>query len=666
MIFSQASLARMKGTGGSGGSSTTIIESRNSPPTTSAPLISQKASSGDECSGSLDNEKTFPLAFFNQISSDELSGPKFEINADNTVKVKFPNMIRSCGKFQVSYIQDPQNKDILMLINLDESTMPVKRDKVTGAPYKNGEKYKATYSDYMECLKTPTLKGDGTLAKAMFSPDGKPADDIDPENFSSYEQTFSYDYDKSKDLKKSMKLSFGYSKSYDNSGSYPPAWGLDKTLDQKGCMMSQLIHKGTTYVHEGEDSWRKKLLNDCMSGNTQKIAEARRSIGNAEPLKDIAQQLEHIFDAAYLIEAKKEVEDLYAKMKTIEEKISSQKDTMEEKEAKKLVKEYASLTKSLNEKFLNPAILRLDELMKEREKLSSSDDKGLEAIDEQIQKLNEDIGAFAARKNAFAGLYSVMEKYSIEDSAKTIEDIRLKSFWYGKVFSGPADAKRGKPISLETANKNQVKGLQKFDKVLTDWSDQYLVKSGNTFPIRKTQSEKSMAYTRMEKRRYDFQVKEETNKRKYCAIGFTGSPSNPVQCQAWMSGTNSRLNAELARRKQDLLFIKSRDDKLGKMNVGYSEYERRKVASDTENDEDSAPYGGSYTSYENNFEDSFPQFNEQPGNNQYNPMNFNMGQQQGMNMGPSQNMGMMGPGMYNPQMPMQQGQYQMPQWPGMQ
>jgi len=664
MIFSQASLARMKGTGGSSGSSTPIIESKNPAPTTSAPMISQKATSGDECSGSLDKEKTFPLAFFNQISSDELSGPKFEVNPDNTVKVKFPNMIRSCGKFQVSYIQDPQTKDILMLINLDEATMPVKRDKITGAPLKSGEKYKATYSDYMECLKTPTLKWDGALSKAMFSPEGKPADDIEPENFSSYEQTFSYDYNKSKDLKKSMKLSFGYSKSYDNSGSYPPAWGLDKTLDQKGCMLSQLIHKSTTYVHEGEDSLLEKLQSDCRSGNAQKIAEARRSIGNAEPLKDIAQKLEHIFDAAYLIEAKKEVEDLYAKMKNIEEKISAQKDTMEEKEAKKLVKEYASLAKSLNEKFLNPAILRLDELLKEREKISTSDDKALEAIDAQIQKLNEDIGAFAARKSAFAGLYSVMEKYSIEDSAKTIEDIRLKSLWYGRVFAGSADAKRGKPISLETANKNQVNGLQKFDKVLTDWSDQYLVKSGNTFPIRKTQSEKSMAYNRMEKRRYDFQNKEESNRRKYCAIGFTGSPRNPVQCQAWMSGTNARLNAELGRRKKDLLFIKSRDEKLGKMGAGYSEYERRKVASDTAIVEDDSPYGGSYSSYENTFEDSFPEFNEQPGNNQYNPMNFNMGQQQGM-MGPQQNMGMMGPGMYNPQMPIQQGQYQMAQWPGM-
>ncbi|MGZ3789521.1 MAG: hypothetical protein ACXVLQ_13415, partial [Bacteriovorax sp.] len=348
-----------------------------------------------------------------------------------------------------------------------------------------------------------------------------------------------------------------------------------------------------------------------------------------------------------------------ADMTKIEDRLNREKDTLDEATSKKLARQYADLAKDLDSKFLNPAIYRLDTLMKQRAGMDE-EDPHKKAVDDEIAKINEDVGAFSKRSNtSFASLYSVMEKYAINDSAKTIEDIRLKSYLYGKVYAGPVDEKRGKPLSFEEANQKQYAGLQKFDKSLSDWTDQYLVGKGNTYPIQKTERERSSAIDRMNKRWYDYQQDEAKKYQKYCSVGWTGSPVNPIQCRAFMGGVEQRRNAELKRREKDLLYVKGRNDKLTRMGTNYNDYQRRQVANETRETEGYEPYGSSYTSYEDNFADQFPGYYGPQQSTAYDPSLYSMGGQAAVsNMG---NAGMYNPAMINPQMQVQPGQYQMPQ-----
>ena len=579
------------------------------------------------CKQDPDASTYFPLDFFQNITRDG-SSLTFEQRPDNKVLVKMPASIDTCGKFKPQIVQDPASKSVTVLMQLEDGK---------------------TYAQYLACLQEKAILVDGKIDH----------DKIEGKQYSEYSYVLDYSFSKDKDIKNTLKLSYGYPKAFAGKDGYKSTYGIDSDvqLPSSLCMAAEKIQPEITYINKGQDVLIQELKTICKSGDAQRIAEARKSIGNADALKDIADKIKSELDAGYLVAVKQDVARISADMLKIEDRLTRERDTIDESAAKKLTRQYADLAKELDSKFLNPAIYRLDKLMKEVADMDEEDPKRA-AADAEIKKINEDVGAFAARKNAFSALYSVMEKFAINDSAKTIEDIRLKSFWYGSVYAGPADSKRGKPITFEEANQKQYSGLQKFDKVLTDWTDQYLVGKGNQYPIQKTEKERSNAYEKMNKRWYDFQANEQSKMQKYCATGWTGAPKNPVQCQAFQAGAKGRQDAELAKRKKDLLFIQGRNDKLTKMGSSYNEYQKRQVANESQA-ADTEPYGSSYTSYEDNFSDRFPGYYGAETYTAYNPANYNMGgQQAAMNMG---NTGNYNPSMINPQMQVQPGQYQMPQ-----
>lgn len=592
------------------------------------------------CKQDPDAATYFPQDFFQHISRDG-SSLSFEQRGDNKVLVKFPASIDTCGKFKPQVYQDPDSKSVTVMVALEDGK---------------------TYGQYLACLTEKNILKDGKINH----------DDLKGDNYSEYSYVLDYSFDKTRDIKKSAKLSFGYPKAFSGKDGYAPTFGIDAAaeLPSSLCMSSEKIQPQITYLNKGEDALLDDLRAICKSGDAQRIAEARRSIGNAEALRDIADKLKSELDAGYLLAVKQDVAKISAEMTKIEERLVKEKDTIDEATAKKLTKQYADLAKDLDSKFLNPAIYRLDTLMKARAGMDDEDAK-TKVIDDEIKKLNDDIGGFSRRPNtSFSGVYTVMEKYALNDSAKTIEDIRLKSYWYSKVYGGPTDEKRGKAVSFEEANQKQYQGLQKFDKVLVDWTDEYLVGKGNTFPIAKTQKERAAVVDRMNKRWQDYQQTEMKNYQKYCSVGWTGSVVNPVQCQAFMSGMEQRRNAELKKREKDLLYIKGRNDKLTRMGMNYGDYQKRQVSSETKSSELYEPYGSSYTSYEDNFSDRFPGYygnNPMTANQQgMNPQMYNLGgQPNSMMMG---NYGTNNPQMVYPQNQIHQGQYQMPQmamgsWP---
>lgn len=637
LLFSQASLAgivgvRTSGVSGTptGKTSSTVVVSPGK--TTNEKVDIKEGTASVSCKQDPDAATYFPLDFFQNITRDG-SALTFEQRADNKILVKMPASIDTCGKFKPQVYQDPDTKSVTIMMQLEDGK---------------------TYSQYLACLQEKNILKEGKIDH----------DTVPAKEYSEYSYVMDYSFSKDKDIKKTLKLSYGYPKAYAGKDGYQSTFGIDKDVDLPSslCMSAEKIQPEITYINKGQDVLIEELKAVCKTGDAQRIAEARKSIGNADALKDIAEKIQAELDAGYLVAVKQDVTRITADMLKIEDRLTRERDTIDEATGRKLTRQYADLAKELDTKFLNPAIYRLDSLMKQTADMDSEDPKR-KVLDDEIKKINEDVGAFADKeKHNVGGVYSVMEKYAINDSAKTVEDIRLKSFFYGTVYNGPAD-KRGKPITFEQANQEQYSRVQKFDKVLSDWTDQYLVGKGNLDPIKKTERERSATYDKMNKRWYDYQTNEQTKMQKYCAVGWTGSVKNPVQCQAFVSGAQARQAAELKKRTKDLKYIQGRDTKLARMGASYNDYQSRQVANENRAD-DTDLYGASYTSYEDNFSDRYPQLYSTPGYTPYDASNYSMGgQAAAMGMG---NVGNYNPAMINPSMQVQQGQYQMPQQYGMQ
>jgi hypothetical protein len=589
------------------------------------------------CKQDPDASTYFPLDFFQHITRDG-SSIQFEQRADNKVLIKMPASIDVCGKFKPQLFQEPATKNVTVMMQLD-----------------NGK----TYSEFVKCLSEAKIDAEGKNGTVLA--DGKIDHDKIPGKFySEYSYVLDYSFEKDKDIKKTLKLSYGYPRAFAGKDGYPSAYGLDKSVNLPSalCMSAEMVQaKDPFYLNKGQDVMIEELKAICKTGDAQKIAEARKSIGNADALKDIADKIKSELDAGYLAAVKADVERISKEMTSIEGRFVAEKNTMDEATAKKLSAKYATLAKELDSKFMNPAIARLDTLLKQRSKIEDIDDPRIKTIDEEVKKLNEDIGAFNKRDAARTqSMFTVMEKFALTDSAKTINEIRLKSFLYGKVYAGKEDSRK-KPISFEEANKQQVAGVEKYDKVMGDWTDQYLVSKGDKAPIQKTERERTAVIDRMNKRYYEYQKTETENYQKYCAVGFTGGVKNPVQCQAFMGGVEQRRNSELKRREKDLLYIKGRNDKLTRMGTSYNDYTKREVASATSDSFDAYGSGSSFASYDDNFNDLHPEYAGPQMSTAYNPNMYSMGAQQA-----SQNMGQFGmfnPQMVNPQAQVMPGQFQM-------
>ncbi|AUO00098.1 hypothetical protein DOM21_00230 [Bacteriovorax stolpii] len=617
-------------------------------------VITSQANSMASCDGDQDKEKYYPLELFQQLTRDGDS-INIEQRAGNKIVVRIPPIINVCGNFLPELRQDKDSKNVTVLMRL------VKRDE-------SGKDVDQTYAQFEECLSSYKLKGKDGVESPILVDGQLKHDDIPGKLYSENIYSMDYEFDKKADVKKSVTLTFGYPKAYnDPRNGYKPLFGIEDrvkgSVPGESCMLAEKIADDSTFINKGQDVLIEEINAICKSGDAQKIAEARRSLGNADALKDIADKIKAEMDAGYLNAVKADVARIDGELKKIEEKLNKQRDTMDEATAKKEIAKYADLVKELDNKFLNPAIYRVDTLMQKRAGLEDGAPE-MKAIDDEIKKLNEEIGQFSKRNpTSFASVYSVMEKYAINDAAKTVEDIRLKSYLYSKVYAGPTDEKRGKPLTFEAANKQQVEKLQRFDKTLNDWTDQYLVGQGNMYPIKKTENERQAAIDRMNSRYAAFEKKEYQDYNSYCAVGMLGSVKNPVKCKEFVSGRDKRMSAELKRREKDLYYIKGRNDKLTKMGTNYNEYQR-KVASREEAEADMyEPYGSSYTSYEDNFADRYPGYYGPTTSTAYDASMYNMGgQSAAMMMGQQQQQ------MYYPQQQsqmmygQQQGyQYQMPQ-----
>lgn len=635
MLFSQYALAGISSKRSSGSSSSSSGVSSSTVPEKQSKVDDTKWDARDvtastTCSQDPNIALNFPLDFFQHVSQKDGTSLSFEVRADNKIVVKMPPSIISCGKFKPQPIQDRNNaENVVIAMALD-----------TGK----------TYGEYIKCLEEKKYLVDGKIDH----------DNIPSSEYADYSYVVDYNFDKVKDIKKTIKLSYGYPKNFMGRDGYKEVFGFDPSvaIPPTHCMVAEKVASEVTYLNKGQDVLLQEYASICRTGTAQQIADARRSVGNAEALKDIAEKLKASLDAGYLAAVKNDVERIMKDMDKLENQINKEKDTMDEKTAKNVAKKYADLARELDTMYLNPAIKHLADLMDARAAMEEGD--GRDKVDEEIKTLNQEIGKFSSRnQTAFANLYGLMEKYALTDSAKNIEDIRLKSYVYSRVFMGSASDKRGTPMTLEQANQKQVNIMQSFEKTLNDWTDQYLVGQGNTYPIKKTEKERQAAVNKMNTRWQKYQENEQKTYNKHCT-GIFGA-SNPVRCRDFMSGAEQRRASEVKKWQKDNQFVATRNAKLERMGGNYNTYLQTTAEQRSREADNYNPWGSSYTSFEDNFGDQYPAYQAPTdASSGYQAWRYSMGQQQpggapgGMMMPQQQQY-------YNPQVPVQQGQFQMQQ-----
>ncbi len=547
------------------------------------------------CNSDMDTAKYFPQELFRNITRDG-ENITIEKRENNKIFVKIPPVINVCGSFVPELRQNKDSKDITVLM------------KLVGK--KDGIDTDLTYKEFENCLENAKVKtkvGENEEEKPIVV-NGKLNHDIVPgKMYSETIYSMDYDFDPKVDYAKSVKLSFGYPSEYDNKNGYDPLYGFDKkaTVAGDACMRAETIgSKDPFYINEGKDVWLSKINQACGNG-AQAISEARASLGNADALKDIADKLKAELDAAYLVAVKADVKDIFKKMSVIEDKLVKGRADIKEKEAKKLVEQYAEEAKKLDSIFLGKAIERVDLLMQKREKMEEGSE-AMVALDKEIKQLNADISEFSKRSaSSLDSLYSVMEKYAITDHAETIESILVKSGTYGKVYGEDEDSTRGKPLTIEAAQEEHKNKMIKFTRTMVDWRDVYAVGKGNTAIMERTMKEYDNWTNRMSSKWVAFNKKEQEDETKFCSIGWTGAIANPVKCSQHRSGAAKRQARIVKQLEKDDKVRGRLKTKFGKMDKSLTEYER-KMAENNKDSDGSEFTGSSYSGYEESFEDRFP------------------------------------------------------------
>ncbi|NOT79226.1 MAG: hypothetical protein HOP07_09540 [Bacteriovoracaceae bacterium] len=577
-----------------------------------------------DCNKNVEVAKYFPQSLFHNITrdGDDIS---IEKRDNNKVIIKIPSILNVCGNFVPELRQNKDSKDVTVLM------------KLVGR--KNDSDVDLTYKEFEDCLANTkiTTKVDGVDVEKPIMVDGKINHDMIPgKMYSEKIYSMDYEFDKKQDVTKTVKLSFGYPTEFDDpNNGYGPLHAFDPkaTLAGDTCVKAETVgSKEPFYINEGREVLLRKIYTACGNGKDA-ISEARASLGNADALKDIAEKLRAELDAAYLVAVKTDVERIFKDMGKIEDRLIKTRANITEANAKKDIAKYAELAKELDNIFLEKAITRLDLLMQKRETLEE-DSEAMAALDKEIKKLNEEIGAFSKRSAASLDtVYFLMEKFAITDHASTIEAILLKSSAYAKVY-GESPDERGRPNTIETANEEQASKHKKFDRVLVDWKDVYAAGKGSSFPIQKTQRERDAIVKKVNARMSAYEKKEQSDYSNYCAVGWTGAVKNQVKCKEFYSGMEKRRQREAKKVQKDLDVLNRKDAKLNKMGVSYGEYER-KVASDADRDSDRYDsYGSSYSGYEDDFSDRFPGYYGPRVTSAYDPSLYNMGgMSNSMNMG---------------------------------
>lgn len=267
--------------------------------------------------------------------------------------------------------------------------------------------------------------------------------------------------------------------------------------------------------------------------------EAAKEFGHLESMGNFAKEL--VPSAQKIVDAlrEKRVEEIVEEMKDIGKELKKYKK-MDEDEVEDLVNKFRKLSQQLTDVQINPSIKRLNRLIEERKGKSG---KEREKINKKIKKLEKEIDVIASKglKNAFKYAGRAAAEYNLQDDAKDIEMIRLRSKEYGKV------AKSKKKYSVKTAKRKIKKGIKNLEREFVRWEKNEASKEGDYDVVRDEERYVRRVYERTQKRARDMMMNEMKMEREYCSRSmWTGSVKNPYRCKAFINN-RGRRQASMSR-----------------------------------------------------------------------------------------------------------------------
>jgi hypothetical protein len=355
------------------------------------------------------------------------------------------------------------------------------------------------------------------------------------------------------------------------------------------CLRLEDVKEDGGALYTKRDAEEARLFDICQNGNYDAIKAALNSLGNAPELR-------RTLEIALQRAADERATQIYDRLGAIEDRFrpnpEDRKDGklvgVTEKQARTLAREYGDLLKELNDVVYTPSINKIEELLKEKEQVATTE-KRSEQIDDEIRALNERIGQFSKRSESQLGaVYNGLREYSLGDEAKKIEGFRLKSSTFARVYDGKRD-KRGPPLTVTDANETIIKQLKRFEnEVIKDWDDAYLAKQGSDAPVRAAERQIQTAYGKIQSEYQKYVQTEQSEYKRYCSTNWIGGVQNPARCQRWQQGQQARQKKYLQSRERRLKQVQAQSNRAQAL-TGYYEDAQRRIAAETEYSSD--PYG---------------------------------------------------------------------------
>jgi hypothetical protein len=526
-----------------------------------------------------------------------------------------------------------------------------------------------TYAEYTSCLKEKEiLNAEGTqfdASKATIS-----------------EASFEYIDLPQFDATKNVEAFFMSPNPNPANGNYGAAHASGWLSSSDSCSKRESLQEGGSIVYlSPENEAAERAFRACNSLDYEAILrELERldesTVGNAAVLRSI---LEGALDTARQ-QRGKEIYDRLGEIEkqfkaTDEDRAAGRNVGVTEDEAIRLANEYGKLLKELNEVILDPSIGEIDRLVKEYSETTSRARQS--EIQDRLKTLNSSVGEYSKRgSKGLRDLYAGLQEYALVDQAEEIEGFRLKSEAFSRVYVGRIDGRRGDPLSIEKANKFVTDRMKTFmTQVVQDWEDSYRVRNLDRAPLNSSQRRVTQAQSAVQRNWQRYQQSEQSQYKKYCSANFIGSVKNPVRCQQFMRGAESRRRRAMAQRERDLKNLKKRGEHYSNLSNQYqSAYDRFQSERESSYDDMGiyGDYGDDYSYLYGSSSDPYDMYD-------MGGMSMNMGANMPSGRTPAgygmHQQGQFGAGMYSPMMgqnpymmnqqqmmtPQMGGQYMFPQ-----
>lgn len=459
-----------------------------------------------------------------------------------------------------------------------------------------------SYSEYTSCLKE----------RGVLSADGS---QFDASKATISEAAFEFIDLPEFDEAKNIEAFFMSPNPNPNNGNYGPAFTSGWLSSNDTCSKRESLQEGGAVVYMSpENEAADRAFRACNSLDYETILrELERldesTLGNASVLRTV---LQGALDTA----RKQRGTEIYTRLGEIEAEFKASEDDIAagrsvgvgEDEAIRLSNEYAKLLTELNDVVLDPSIKEIDALVKEHGQTTSRARQT--EIQTRIKDLNEVVSEYSKRgSRGLRDLYKGLQEYALADQAEQIEGFRLKSEAFGRVYVGRNDGRRGEQLSVEKANKYVADKMDVFmTQVVQDWDDSYRVRNLDRAPLTSSQRRVSQAYSRLQSNWSRYEQNEQSQMKKYCGSNFLGQVSNPVRCQQFQRGAQSRRSRALRQRERDLRSLKSRGEHYSSLSNQYGaameRYENERMSRDYDDmgiysnymDDYSYLYGDNYSS----------------------------------------------------------------------